>query len=457
MTMLSTSIRAKALEHKELVEQWGKKELVGKAAKSAGIQRPETRTTERVMEDVQYTGIVTRGVGKEFHERTAIAKKDVDRFALIYSMSKQKFQADIKNRLIPIMRRGYAWESPQSRRLREQYMTKADKIFTMFDNCDINAEFFSEGAAIEIHSVSSKSMEDLEFCSAAGIVDKKPRKRKNDTSGDAVFFQELTQRGERAIMFGVFDGLVEGRGSESEASALAIKILKEYVEKIRDTRSHEDIQALLTQYANEADSTISETMNNLGGTTASIGVVSGKQMTYLNIGDSRIYAVSLAGIPVVKKITTDDGIAGAVERGACIPLQEFVREAAFPYLYLGSFSQQINGRYAGKKVLHQGFTLRAPNIGTINISDYDMILGVTDGVWKHLPMKVEEKGFLVDANCELTASELIRGFKSKKPKDMVESLHEYARSNMNAGIVKVKNNYSVVSSPEDIGIVAVSV
>jgi len=454
MTKLSAVFRAKALEHKELVEKW---EMREPSLPSLEVQRPEIRTAERIIEDVQYSGIVARGIGKELYERTKVAKRDVDRFALIYSMSKTKFRNDVKIRLIPIMKRGYAWESPQSRKLRQQYVTKADQLFGMFDNCELDPEFFSEGADMEISTALSKTFENLEFCSAAAMVDKKPRKRKNDRSGDAVFFQELYHRGERSVLFGVFDGLVEGKGDESAPSALAIKILRGYVEKIRSTKNSGDIQQLLTEYANEADATISETMNNLGGTTASIGVIIGKEMTYLNIGDSRIYAVSVAGVPIVKKITTDDGISGAVEKGAIIPASEFMRESAYPYLYLGSFSQQIQGRYSGKRVLHQGFKLRSPNIGTVRLDDYDIVLGVTDGIWRHLPMRVEEHGHVMDANCELSASEVIRSFKSKRPKEFVESLHEYARMNMGSAPRKIREGFSILPSPGDTGIIAVSI
>jgi serine/threonine protein phosphatase PrpC len=449
---MSSAIRAKAIEHKELVERWSEKE----ALHAVEVMKPEQMLTQRVIGDVHYSGIVARGIGRELYERTKVVKKDVDRFALIYSMGKVKFKAEVKRRLIPIMKRGYAWESTQSRKLRQQYVKKADNLFGMLDMCELNPEFFKDGAAIEISGVHAKTFESLEFCSAAGMVDKKPRKRKEDISGDAVYFQELYLRGQRGLLFGVFDGLVEGRGDESAPSVLAIKILKEYADRISQTKSTEDIQELLIQYANEADATISEMMKNTGGSTASIGVLVGKQLTYMNIGDSRLYAVSLAGVPLAKKITTDDGICGAIERGASIPVNEFMRESAYPYLYLGSFSQQIRGRYTGKKVFHQGFRLRSPNIGTIDLSNYDLVLGMTDGAWRHLPLKVEDRGMVTDASCELTLGDAARSFNYSSPKDFVESLHSYARLNMNGNSLR-KNDYAVLPSPGDMGIIAASI
>lgn len=453
MTKLSSVLRAKAIEHKELVDSWSTKEL----AIQSELQKPEERLSEKIAQDTQFSGIVSLGIGKEFHERTKIAKKDIDRFALIYSMGRTKLRAEIRKRLIPVMKRGYEWESPQSRRLRKSYMEKADLLFTNFDNCELNSEFFQEGAAIEISEVLGKTLEHLEFCSAAGLVDKKPRARKNGRGADGVYFQEFYNRGTRIVLFGVFDGLAEGKEDDSKAAPLAIRILKEYSGKIKNAKNPEDIKQILTAYANEADATISESMNNLGGVTASIGVVVGKSLTYMNIGDSRIYAVSLAGVPRVKKITTDDGISGAIDAGASIPVQEFMRESTFPYLYLGSFSQQINGRYSGKRVLHQGFSLRSPNIGTVELEEYDLLLGMTDGIWKHMPMMVEQNGTVADTKCEIPMAEVIRSFPSKKPKDMVESIHKYAKLNMSGKPMKIMGEYSVLPSSEDIGLLAVSI
>jgi serine/threonine protein phosphatase PrpC/protein-tyrosine-phosphatase len=446
--------RAKSIEHEALVkklEEQPKESFRGAKTTSAGIQKPEERLNERVLSDMQFRGIVTRAVGREFHERIHIAKQDIDRFALVYSMDKSRFRAQVRARLIPLMKRGHQWESPQSRRLRCDYFESADKLFGMFDNCELNSDFFTEGAAIEIAGVPSLKMEYLEFCSAAGLVDKKPRKRKEDPAGDALFFQELFHRGERAALFGVFDGLVEARGDESKPSGIAVRILKEYVERLRDTRNSDDILKLLISYANEADSEISSCMNNLVGSTASVGVLVGKKLTYLNVGDSRIYAASFANGARVKKITTDDGVGGALEAGASMPLSDFMREAEYPYLYLGSFSQQVRGRYSGKRVFHQGFTLKSPNIGTIDLSGYDLVFGVTDGVWNQVPLTLGRDGCITEAGSEQAMARVLDGFGKRSPKEFVESLYDYAKRSM-AGNAKSRK-----AAARDAGIVALTV
>jgi serine/threonine protein phosphatase PrpC len=453
MTRLSSLIQAKVAKHRELIERWDKKE------RPSPLQRPEHRINDRIMANIRHKGVVSLGVGKEFHERARIAKGDIDRFALLYSMGKGKFKSKVKMKIVPIMKRGYTWEDYQSSKLRQEYHRSADEVFGMFDTCDLNTETFSDGASIELHSALSKSSEYLEFCSAAGIVDKKPRKRKEDKGGDAVFFKEMYSNGKRMALFGVFDGLADKRGDESGASALAMEMLKNYSERIKSTRGSEEIKELLNEYANEADIKIGESMNNFGGTTASIGVVFGKTLIYLNIGDTRIYAVSFkSGKPSVKKITFDDGISSAVELGAGLPASEFSLEAGYPHLYLGSFSQQIYSRYSGKRVMHQGFRLKHPNIGAVNLDGYDMVFAVTDGIWKQFPLLVAPGNIVKDSACEESAGDIIRMHGCKGPKDLVESLHLHAITNMKSNMPRhLANNYCIMPVSEDMGAVAFSI
>jgi len=454
MTRLSSLIQSKVAEHRTLIEKWDKKERA-----SSPLQRPEHRVNERIMANIRHKGVISLGVGKEFHERTKIAKGDIDRFALLYSMGKGKFKSKVKMRIIPIMKRGYTWESYQSSKLRQEYHKGAEEVFGMFDMCDLNTETFSDGAAIMLHSSPSKSLEYLEFCSAAGLVDKKPRKRKEDKGGDAVFFKEMYSNGKRMAMFGVFDGLADKRGDESGASSLAIGILKNYTERIKDSRSPEEIKEQLIAYANEADQKIGETMNNFGGTTASIGVVFGKTLVYLNIGDTRIYAVSFKEVrPKVKKITFDDGISSAIELGAGLSLSEFTMESGYPHLYLGSFSQQIYSRYSGKRVMHHGFTLKHPNIGVVNLDGYDMVFAVTDGIWRQFPLRMNPNNVVIDSSCEESAGDLIRMHGCKNPKELVESLHLHAITSMKANMPRhLANNYCINPTSEDMGVVAFSI
>ncbi|MBI2079935.1 hypothetical protein HYT84_04155 [Candidatus Micrarchaeota archaeon] len=453
MTRLSNALRASLLEHKELLESWEKKE-----PEAANVQRPEERVVSRALEDIQFRGIITRGIGKEFWERIKLSKKDFDRFALIYKMNPSKFRVEVRRRLIPVMKRGYDWESTQSRRLRREYMTKTDHLCELLDQCDINDDFFADGALIEIAGSVDKTSEYLEFCSAAAVVDKKPRKRKEDASGDAVFFQELFQRGKRSAIFGVFDGLAErdGKISDRSASSLAIRLIRDYTEKIRNTQSLEEITDLLVKYANEADATISESTDGMGGTTASVGILMGKRLAYMNIGDSRIYGVSMNGDVKVDKLTVDDGVSGVVERSGSLNIQDFWREASYPYLFLGSFSQKIHGKYGGKRVLHPSFVLKSPNIGIIDVSNYDMLLSVTDGFWRHLPFALKGER-ITDTSGVKGLTELLSTFSKGSPLAFAESLHDYAKKSMSVSKIKRTRNSIIIPSPGDIGILAMSV
>lgn len=458
MTKLSHAVRAKVLEHRMLVEQIEKKEF-GLAQLSAQdeLQQPEIRLHERVLSDIQYKGIVARAVGKSFEERCFVAKKDMDRFALIYNMDRARSRVDVMNRLIALMKKGHAWESSQSRRLRRQYKEKAAQLLDMLDRCDFNEEFFADGAVIELADITELTSEHLEFCSASAIVDKKPKKKGEVKSGDAAFFQELYHRGKRAAVFGIFDGFVDGKGEESKPSMLALGVLKEYVEKLRNVEDANQILHILTKYANEADATISDSMTNFGGATASVGVVFGKRLAYLNLGDSRIYGVSTdrgTGASVTK-LTTDDGICGSIDKGIHINESVFSREAEFPHVYVGSFSQQIRGKYSGKRVLHPEFRLRSPNIGLADLTDLDMLVAMSDGVWRQLPFRCKN-GAITAASGEETIAELINSIDRPNPQKVATSIYEHARGQM-FGKKKIIGDYLSMPSPEDSAVVALSI
>lgn len=453
MTSLSGALRTKMLEQKQLIESWEKKNL-----EINDIQKPEQRIVEKALSDIQFRGIITRSIGKEFWERVRIGKKDFDRFAILFKLNPGKFRSEMTKRLIPIMKRGYDWESQQSKRLRREYIKKSDHLVELLEQCDINDEYFADGAVIEIIGPTEKYSEYLEFCSAAAIVDKKPRKRREDKSGDAVFFQELFQRGKRSAIFAVFDGLSEKNSGVTDnlSSELAVRLLREHSEGIKNTKSMEDVIELFVRYANEADATISEATEGFGGTTASVGVLIGKQLAYMNIGDSRIYGVSTKGEVKVEKLTTDDGVGAMVERSGSLSLQDFWRESAYPYLYLGSFSQKIQGRYAGRKVLHPSFVLKNPNVGIVDVSNYDMLITTTDGFWRHLPM--ETKGERVtDATGINFLREMISSNPKGSPLEFAEMLHHYSRENMNLPRLKKTREGTVIPNPGDLGIVVTSV
>ncbi len=215
----------------------------------------------------------------------------------------------------------------------------------------------------------------------------------------------------------------------------------------------------MIEYANETDQKIGESMNNFGGSTASIGVVFGKTLVYLNIGDTRIYAVSFAeGKPKVKKITFDDGISSAIELGAGLPLSEFTMESGYPHLYLGSFSQQMYSRYSGKRNMHQGFRLKHPNIGIVNLDGYDMVFAVTDGIWRQFPLRLNPGNIVTDSACEESAGGIIRMHGCKNPKDLVESLHLHAITNMKMNMPRhMANGYCISPTSEDMGALAFSI
>ncbi|MBI5051621.1 hypothetical protein HZC08_02570, partial [Candidatus Micrarchaeota archaeon] len=127
-----------------------------------------------------------------------------------------------------------------------------------------------------------------------------------------------------------------------------------------------------------------------------------------------------------------------------------------PYLYLGSFSQKIHGKYAGSRVLHPSFVLKAPNVGIVDVSDYDLLISATDGFWRHLPMMTTGER-VSDASGVSTLKELFTDSPVGSPLDFAEMLHSYSRANMNLQKIKKGRNSVVIPNPGDLGITVVSI
>lgn len=130
----------KKLYEKYRVEKT-KNEFKNKERMSEGISIATIASyAEKVLSDVQYTGVLARVVGKDFEKRM-VSKKDFEKFISLYNIDPKRTKARTLMKLIPIYKRGYKWHSIQSKTLRRKYMEKARMLFNIAERVDISSLF----------------------------------------------------------------------------------------------------------------------------------------------------------------------------------------------------------------------------------------------------------------------------------------------------------------------------
>ncbi len=397
---------------------------------------------EKVLSDVQYTGILARVVGKDFEKRM-VDKKDFEKFVSVYGIDPKGAKVRTIMRLIPIYKRGHQWHSIHSKRLRKKYMEKAEMLFNIAERVDINSLFTSDAIEIYGRDVLKAEERGTEFNNAYAVVEKKPRKRRASRPSISLLLQEMYFGKRRVVAFGMFDGIKEGRAKEHEISSFALDIFKSYVELFRARPDEENASGLLGGFAKEADALISERFE--GGCEALAGFVFGNRAAILKIGNPRLYGISNSA----KCLTTDDGISGLVEIGERVARREFLKERGIPFAYLGGFSQKINGKNI-MKVLHSEFTLGKTNLFCLDISGFNMLVALNKGVWMNAPF-MEENGNVVDASAERWFSELSNGDCRKTARNISRA----ARENMNK--YEENGGFFVKGSAQDVGVLAFAV
>ncbi|MEM4194879.1 MAG: hypothetical protein QXY05_01080 [Candidatus Anstonellales archaeon] len=397
---------------------------------------------EKVLSDVQYTGILARVVGKDFEKRM-VDRKDFEKFVSIYNIDPKRTEARTIMKLIPIYKKGYQWHSIHSKRLRKKYMEKAKLLFNIAERVDINSLLMSEGIEIYGRDVVKSEERGTEFNNAYAIVEKKPRKKRMSRSSVSLLFQEMYFKRQRIVAFGIFDGIKEGNAREHEISSFALDIFKSYVELFGEKPEESNGLGLLESFAKEADARISEKFD--GGCEALAGFVLGDRAVVLKVGNQRLYGIS----GFSRCFTTDDGISGLVELGEKIAKNEFLKEMGIPFAYLGGFSQKINGKDV-MKVLHREFKLGKTNLFSLDLSGFDMLVAVNKGVWMNAPFK-EEEGKIVDAYSEKWFFELSNGDCRKTAQNIARA----AKKNMN--VYEEKGGFIVKGSAQDVGVLAFAV
>ncbi|VVB98526.1 Uncharacterised protein [uncultured archaeon] len=347
-----------------------KKDMASMKAESTELLKPDfSRTAQEVLGDIQYKGIVARALGREFEEREYISESDLQKLMMLSEIN-GNFENEVAVKLIPIMKRGRKWESKDSKRLRTQYIQKSHKLFEILSKFEFNNMAQSEEIFLRGDSIFDKTSAYLDFSSAAALVDKGPRKKKSTKASGSAYFREIYLNGARGALFALFDGFDE-RGFESLPSSLA---LEEFKERAKTIAKEEDILAALEAFAKAADARISEKVKGFCGTSATCGIAIGKKLYYVNIGNNRIYGITAAG--ETAKLAGDDVSAG--QSGG---LEELYSELRYPYFYLGGFTQRIKGKRSFR-VIHTDFRLRAPYIGSLDVSKYGSIFVANSGVWK---------------------------------------------------------------------------
>lgn len=412
---------------------------------SVGVLRPEDRLESTVLTDSKYKGLVALGIGKKFSDRTEISKEGVDRFLLLHEMDKDSLKRKMHYGIIPLSKKGFSWEDYKSRSLRREYKEGADNLLEMASLCGEYGQF-STPEVIELVDVPFKTLDYLEGSSAAAIVDKKPHKRKDQSSGDAVYFSNFYADGKRVIVFGVFDGLTNKEGTDSLSALKLMAVFKQYFGNNRFFES-DTILSLFQSFFQSARYTLVKSLGSSSGVSFSIGLVIDGLLYYLNVGDSRIYGISSSNSKV-KKLTVDDGISGLVDYGAKINYEEFLGELGTPKYYAGA---------DGESGLDKPVSFSSPNIGKIALSEFDMLLVATDGFWSNLPIQVDSRGFVLDASGEKVMQGLLSLADKRNTKQVVERLYNYARINMKTTRLR-RTNYSVqVPNLQDIALLGFSV
>lgn len=393
----------------------------------AVLVRPEERFCEKALEDLYYKSLITLSLGKDFSERTEINKTDVDRFALLYGTDKQNVVVNTYHGIIPIRKKGFAWESKQSSSLRRIYRENADRMFERLELCDFTPGHFDSGT-IELVDVPYRTTDYLEFSSAAGLVDKKPYKRKGQNSGDAVYLRDFYLNGRRGVFFAVFDASNDKKISDNKTASFLLSLFKKFFKSNNFASNENSVFSSFSSFLNYVNKTF-VTPHRI---SISIGLVYDDQIYYLSTGDCRIYLISLSPRTRVKKLTTDDGIAGRIEQGSRVNKEEFFSKLDSPNSTI------------------------YPEIGKTTLDNVDFILASTDGFWSNLPITIKGN-YVDDASGEKTLKELLSNYTFKNPRQILEGLYDYSKANMKLRREVFHNDLLIRPNPQDIGLLGFSV
>ena len=364
------------LASKNLEESLIEEEIFSRKKKDMEVMKKESgelllpdfsHTAREVLGDVQYKGIIARAVGKEFGEREFINEKDLQKLMMLSELNLE-LKKEVEIKLIPIIKKGSKWEDRESRNLRKVYVKKSVQLFDILSKFQFNNITQSEEIFLCGSSVFDKASAYLDFSSAAALVDKGPRKRKTTKASGSVFFREIFVEGERGTMFALFDGFDE-RGFEYLPSSIAANMFKETANGMGNKDA---ILQFLESFARKADTKISESVRGFCGASATCGVILGKKMYYISIGNNRIYGIASSG--EIHKVVGES----LVQIG---DLEKLYAELKYPYLYLGGFTQRMKGKRSFR-VIHSDFILKPPHIGVADISEFINMFVASSGVWK---------------------------------------------------------------------------
>ena len=221
-------------------------------------------------------------------------------------------------------------------------------------------------------------------------------------------------------VFVVCDGMGGHKGGKT-ASELTVNIL---LEQFDSSNADDDVNDLLLNGAELADKEVSELSDedgNLlnGGSTAAIIVLRGKKLYWLSVGDSRIY-IYRSGELV--RITNDHTYEVALQENmkAGLITQDF-------------FNQQIDkGDALISFIGVGGMPLIDRSINPITLQTEDVVLIMTDGLYKNIPDHIIKRYIENFRNPMDSLSAL-----EKKVEKMAFE-NEISRDNMTVALIRIK-------------------
>lgn len=196
-----------------------KKDFKRVSTLSDNIERDISELEQRVLSDVQFKGIIARALRKEFEARDQLTREEFLRFVLEHSRGDVEV---LKALLLPIKKKGYPWEHPLSRRVRQRYVEKVEELMRLLVSLNPN---YSVGDSFEIRGGERSDAiieEWAEFGSAASCVMKAPRRHRRSQLCISTFFKELFDNEGRRVEV----VLVENHNKRGDVADRVLDIVK---------------------------------------------------------------------------------------------------------------------------------------------------------------------------------------------------------------------------------------
>jgi|GEM_PF-7092613 len=223
-----------------------------------------------------------------------IAKKDIDVAAMLQRTSPQNVECILKRRILPVELKGYEWDSTHSKRLRRSLNSNVRPYMDVLSVC-------TEPMSLDMLRIrASETMEFKEksdhFKDIYMYVEKKPKKRKGESSGISSAFMRMYKEGKKYSVGVMVKAVSENRRMEGDA---ADQITDELISQLtsRIGANEGELTGALRSFMREYNVKARETLNaTVGfgvvvGDSAGMHVIATKDMSFYKIEDGRIASV----------------------------------------------------------------------------------------------------------------------------------------------------------------------